>query len=273
MEINQFKEMEKRFHDLKIRLENGEINIEDFKRELKKLVVLDKNGFYWMLGSKSGNWFRYNGREWVQESPYAQEEKQEVEQQTVQFEQKVGFSEEKGMTLSGEKRETVAQEATLNIELEKREKQKEEQPKVNCPYCKKSNIADNEFCAYCGKNLRGRITPATPAPGVSEEQLLVKKIDVVSTIYFGGGSGMIIGIVFGVLFGILNILPDLMTKFPLLFQNAHGKLQGGLIFGALGGLCGFFAFALFFVLQALFFNFISGMFGSLRITVKHRQLK
>jgi hypothetical protein len=48
----------------------------------------------------------------------------------------------------------------------------------------------------------------------------------------------------------------------------RGKIQGGLFFGALGGIFGFVAFALLAVIKGLFFNLIAYVFGGIRFRIK-----
>jgi hypothetical protein len=61
-----FHEVEKRFQELKNRLEAGPIDEEEFEAELRKLYVVDADGRYWMIGAQTGQWYHYDGTQWVQ---------------------------------------------------------------------------------------------------------------------------------------------------------------------------------------------------------------
>ncbi|MCU0289856.1 MAG: hypothetical protein MUF15_26115 [Acidobacteria bacterium] len=72
MDFSKFKETEQKYNDLKAKLSSGEINTEYMKKELKKMMVLDENGNYWMIGGKTGRWYIYNGTEWKESDPFAE---------------------------------------------------------------------------------------------------------------------------------------------------------------------------------------------------------
>jgi len=47
----------------------GPISEEEFRDEIEGLQIQDEQGRYWTIGAQSGQWYRYDGREWVQETP------------------------------------------------------------------------------------------------------------------------------------------------------------------------------------------------------------
>jgi TolB protein len=61
-----FREVEKRFQELKNRLDSGTIDEADFEAELRKLYVIDGEGQYWMMGAQTGHWYYYDGAKWVE---------------------------------------------------------------------------------------------------------------------------------------------------------------------------------------------------------------
>ena len=91
---------------------------------------------------------------------------------------------------------------------------------------------------------------------------------IISLIFFCGGVGLIVGVIFGATFGIFKIFGDLIFQFPMMLQEMQGKIQGGLFFGALGGIFGFMAFAVLALVSGLFFNLIAYVFGGLRFKIK-----
>jgi hypothetical protein len=65
----RFEETEKQFVALKARRDAGQLTDADYESALRVLVVQDEAGTYWMLGTESGKWYRYNGQEWVGADP------------------------------------------------------------------------------------------------------------------------------------------------------------------------------------------------------------
>jgi hypothetical protein len=70
MEHDKFRETERKYADLKEKLNNGQVSPEEMKKELKKMMVLDEKGNYWMIGGKTGKWYSYNGTDWKEGNPY-----------------------------------------------------------------------------------------------------------------------------------------------------------------------------------------------------------
>lgn len=70
MEQDKFRETERKYADLKEKLNNGQVSPEEMKKELKKMMVLDEKGNYWMIGGKTGKWYSYNGTDWKEGDPY-----------------------------------------------------------------------------------------------------------------------------------------------------------------------------------------------------------
>ncbi len=234
MNLSKFKEVESKYKDLKSRLDNNEIDKDEMKKELKKIVILDENGNYWMIGGKSGKWYIYNGTSWEESDPYKEES-----QKTV-----IAFQKEDEDILSSSEN-------------------------IICKYCKSKIPAHSIFCSFCGGNQKetGKSTYSKPIKGISN--LLIKSVDIISLIFFFGGMGLIIGVVFGAIFGIFeNIFGDFIYQFPTMLQETAGKVQGGLIFGAMGGIAGFIIFSILALIFALIYNVISYFFGGIRLKIK-----
>lgn len=70
MDKRKFKETEAKYRELKEKHAKGEISTEEVKTELKHLMVQDETGTYWMLGGKSGKWYRHDGAQWQETDPY-----------------------------------------------------------------------------------------------------------------------------------------------------------------------------------------------------------
>jgi len=65
----RFAEAEQRFAELRTRYRAGELDDAAYDAALQKLIVEDSSGGYWMLGADSGEWYWYDGQQWVRRDP------------------------------------------------------------------------------------------------------------------------------------------------------------------------------------------------------------
>ena len=65
-----FEQAEKDFKRLKAQFETGTLTEAEFKSQLDKLMIQDKQGSWWMLGYETEQWYRHDGADWVQANPY-----------------------------------------------------------------------------------------------------------------------------------------------------------------------------------------------------------
>lgn len=63
------EEMERRFFELKGKLDVGTIDDIQFKSEIEKLKFQDKDGHWWMIGAQSGKWYTFDGARWLPGKP------------------------------------------------------------------------------------------------------------------------------------------------------------------------------------------------------------
>jgi hypothetical protein len=68
--LPRFAQAEQRFAALKARYDAGQLNEAAFDAEMHKLVLQSESG-YWMLGADSGEWYWYDGRQWLRRDPPA----------------------------------------------------------------------------------------------------------------------------------------------------------------------------------------------------------
>ena len=68
-----FDSIRKTYQDLSLSYQNGEIEAEEFERQVNALVATDSAGTHWQIGVKSGRWYRFDGQQWVEDSPPSQE--------------------------------------------------------------------------------------------------------------------------------------------------------------------------------------------------------
>jgi len=244
MDAKKFREIEELYKDVKERQAAGEISAEDMKSELKKMMLRDEDNRYWMLGGKTGSWYVHDGSSWNPADPYGHEKAPLVPQAETAAPQKS----QPVITIEMPKK-TI--EAAANL----------------CRYCQSRLDEHDTYCKFCGGNQKA---PAKqPARHVAEDEIQVRAVRLFASAVFFGGLGLIAGVVFGALFGIFNILGDWIYQFPLMLQEMRGKFLGGLFFGAIGGIAGFFALALIGTLLAMLYNAIAFIFfGGLRFKIK-----
>lgn len=64
-----FEDTQTKYMLLKARFKGGELSETQFHDALKELVFQDTQGVYWMIGSESERWYRFDGDDWVQAEP------------------------------------------------------------------------------------------------------------------------------------------------------------------------------------------------------------
>ncbi|MBN1197404.1 MAG: hypothetical protein JXA62_08360, partial [Candidatus Aminicenantes bacterium] len=319
----KFLQATERYHDLKTRLNDGEITVNDLKQALKKLMIVDEEGRYWMIGGKSGRWYRHDGTQWIQDDPPRAVEghdkwqtghedgvydngdipprtsaselvgndrqSHETEQEPQDFERKPGLN-EAGFNHHNQTRETdlpivtfPATPATVSRQQTQAFSPHEPtQPlsppgtqsnTANCRVCDAAIPAEAEYCPVCGAN-QNETVPATRAISGRDSlsrganTLQIRSIHPFSLLFLLGGLGLILGVIIGAAFGIFQIFGDLIYQFPRMLQETRGKIQGGLIFGVLGGTVGFLSFALAALVASGLYNLLADLFGGLRIRIR-----
>ena len=122
MEEKKFRETEAKYRELKERHAKKEISTEEVKAELKHLMVQDETGTYWMLGGKSGKWYRHDGAQWQETDPY------EVIK-TLKEVEEVPMEEEAPMELDASVK--ISEEQAEKQGFEQEEEQEEDQEEKN----------------------------------------------------------------------------------------------------------------------------------------------
>lgn len=137
-----------------------------------------------------------------------------------------------------------------------------------CKSCGTEIPADAEFCPRCGADRDGHKPSGQKEEELSvqyyKNEIEIKKIRLSSLIFLFGGFGIILGVIFGAVFGVLDIFGDLLKQFPSMLQEARGKLQGGLIFGALGGIFFSIVHMLLAAILGTLYNILSFILGGVK---------
>ena len=243
MDPKRLSEIEDIYQDLKAKFDAGKITGDAMKAELKRLMIRDDENRFWMIGSKTGGWYVYDGSTWKAGNPYGPQEPP-----------------------APAALEPAALE-TQELKQSREEEFKLEQGSpVYCKFCQSRLEKHDVYCNFCGGQQKGATKPL--ARKIPDGQLLVKAVTIPSLIFFFGGFGLIAGVILGATFGIIKIFGDLIFQFPVMLQEMQGKIQGGLFFGGLGGISGFLVFAALAVVLGLLFNLIAYVFGGLRFKIK-----
>ncbi len=229
MAEEKFKAVEEEYQRLKTMLEQGRIDAEHMKAELKKLLVQDEQGRYWMVGGRSGEWYLHENGQWRRTDP----PRAAVEAITVET-------------------QVRAEPVSLEDPPQAAPAREEIRPQ-----------ADKKFVPQPPLR-RQTVQTASESP----RSLLIKSFSPWSLLFFLGGLGLVIGVIWGALFGIFPILNELLEYFPQMIRDTRGKLAGGLIFAFLGGLAGFISAGLAGFLLALLYNVNAFIFGGIRIRTR-----
>jgi membrane peptidoglycan carboxypeptidase len=68
----RFDEVEGSVQRLRRRYTAGGLTRDQLKEELRKLMILDDDGAWWMIGLETDNWYKFNGKDWVADTPPGQ---------------------------------------------------------------------------------------------------------------------------------------------------------------------------------------------------------
>lgn len=128
MNEKKFRETEAKYRELKEKHVKKEISTEEVKEELKRLMVQDETGTYWMLGGKSGKWYRHDGAQWQETDPY-EIIKTLKEAEKVPMEEEAPLEEEAPMELDASVK--ISEEREEKQEFEQEKEQEEEQEEKN----------------------------------------------------------------------------------------------------------------------------------------------
>src|SRR5574337_1205416 len=63
------EEIERRYRELKAKLDAGEITSEQFKSEIEQQRYQDAQQRWWMIGAQSGKWYMFDGIRWIPGQP------------------------------------------------------------------------------------------------------------------------------------------------------------------------------------------------------------
>jgi membrane peptidoglycan carboxypeptidase len=67
--VQRYVDVEQSVQVLRRRYAAGVLTRDQLQAELRKLMILDDEGFWWMIGLETDRWYKYNGKDWVPATP------------------------------------------------------------------------------------------------------------------------------------------------------------------------------------------------------------
>lgn len=238
---NKFKDIEKEFEQLRKKFRLQEISREEFIKGVEKLKLQDEKGQFWMIGAKSGRWYYFDGRGWVQSEPPSILEKRAI------------------CIHCGFDNDLEAQVCVrCGGSLEKSEgSSRQEDHKLHEPSSESSDFVNNE--KRKGRGSKKQFFEKGRA------NFLFRSLNPYSFLLFSAMMGLLAGIVLGAIFGATSFFAKMTKIFPVFFQEIQGNLLGGIIYAILGGFLGLVLFSLCGFCIAFLINFISSLVGGIRV--------
>lgn len=227
----RFLAVEEAFVELKHQLLKKEISPQAFIARMKALRIRDEEGRLWMIGMRSGKWYRFDGGEWVMSDPPFFQDKENICYSC-------GF---------------------LNPWGEK-----------ICQSCGESLVLEEDFSRFPSPSKEENLPPP-PSKSFSRGKWIFQGLSPLSFLFFLGTAGLILGGLVGAFVGATGTFSQAVGMLPSFFQEIQGKLVGSLIFALLGGLSGFIVLGVLGLIIALFINLIIFLMGGVKISLGERK--
>lgn len=153
----------------------------------------------------------------------------------------------------------------------------EDSGRTRCLGCGLENEGGTEICARCGEPLKTKEADGhreAEEPSLEEEEALfenagesfvLRRLSAFSFFFFGGATGLILGLIGGVFAGASDFFSGMAKILPEALGTLQGTLMGGVVFAVLGGLLGFVLLGAIGYLLAQLFNGISAIVGGFHV--------
>lgn len=249
-----FKEVIEAFNNLKTKFQAGEISRQEFIDKLKRLRIKDDQGRFWMIGARTGKWYYYDGKDWVQAEAPSQKEKKAIciycgFENTIETEACARC----GGNLGAESPLCPKCGAKL------------QKPYFNCPKCAAAQTEEGP--------MEGAVSGVASSKEGSRAIFVLRSVHPSSAFIFGGAFGLLAGIIVGAFAGATAYFFPYLEFLPQAFTELQGKLLGALIYGILGGIVGFAVFGALAFLMADIMNFLLSLVGGIKFNAHRAAVK
>ncbi len=249
----QFVDIEREFNLLSRKFKQKRISQREYKENLRKLRLKDPEGKCWTIGARTGKWYYFDGKRWVEAQPPSIQEgkaiciycgyENDFETMTCEY---------CGGNL-GDKIHICPECGT-----------KLEDPSQECPTCS----GETKAFASIGEIKEVSFDSKMPFVEENSPNTVIHAVSPASFFLFAGILGLFLGLLFGVFVGTTPYFSGLIKFFPLFLQEIQGKLLGGIVFGLLGGVFGFVIVAGLGFLEVLIINGILRFIGGIKVRVE-----
>lgn len=240
----QFQEIEDEFNRLKRIYRQRKISEREYKDRLKALRIRDIQGKCWTIGARTGKWYFFDGKNWVESKPPSQKDYKAV---CIYCGYENSLETEECAYCGGAMNDMESSGVAENSDRVPHVEMKESSSSLEAPV---PNEGEDEPDAPDGYNT------------------VLKSVGLLSVLWMMGGLGLAIGLVLGVFAGITDVFDPFVKTLPLFLQQRQGNLIGGIVFGILGGAAGFIFLGLLGFIQAVLTNFILSFTGGIKITLE-----
>jgi len=220
-----FRDIERKFNLLSERFKQKKISERDYKEQLRKLRLKDAEGKCWTIGARSGKWYFFDGKSWVEATPPSIQEGKTI------------------CIYCGYENDLMSMTCAYcggNMD---------EGPIPVCPQCGTKLEEPDQDCPACSekKKTYSSVTELKSQDAerddvVSEEEgapnAVFRSVNLFSVFLFMSAAGLISGLVFGVFLGTTPFFSGIVQILPSALRDLQGNLTGGIFFGLLGGLSG-----------------------------------
>jgi len=222
----EFKDIEDKFRNLKLKYRQRRISDREFKDRLKKLRLTDNSGKRWTIGARTGKWYSFDGKNWVESNPQSLSQKK-----------------------------TICIYCGFENDLEAEE----------CEYCGRK-FRNKEFSYTDSVEISDEYKNQSLGTAKEEHSYyLFSSINPISFLLFFGLTGFFFGVVLGAFVGAVDYFSGIASIFPLFLRDLQGKLIATIMCGLFGGVYGFIILGIVGFVGALFFNLILSFFGGIKI--------
>ncbi|MGD9347045.1 MAG: zinc ribbon domain-containing protein [Candidatus Aminicenantes bacterium] len=246
----QFVDIEREFNILTRKFRQKRISEREYKDKLKKLRLKDTDGKCWTIGARTGKWYYFDGKKWIESQPPSIQEgkaiciycgyENDITTLTCEY-------------CGGNLGDKIYVCPECNTKLD--------DPAQECPTC----AGETKAFESIGDVKEVAFENDLPIEDENSPNHIIRAVSPLTCFLFAGIFGLFIGLIFGVFVGTTPFFSAMITLFPNFLQEIQGKLLGGVVFGLLGGVFGFAIIAALGFLMAMIINGILLFMGGIKV--------